>query len=589
MRWIVVIALFVFAGPAAAQQPGDVRREPFTLELGDQKVDTELAHLTVRANHAREDGGTIEIAYVVLPAKTASPAAPIVYLDGGPGGSGISTAGVPYMAELFEKLRDVADVVLVDQRGTGRAIPRLACGAEEPVPGDIFASRARMIELHNFVAERCASRFRAQGVDLSDYDTVESADDLDDLRQAFGVERISLLGFSYGTHLAMATMRRHGDRLERVVLAGTEGPGQAYKFPSTYDAQVRAIARLAAADPTIDAPDLEATLRQVLDRLARNPVTVKVMDMRRRVPVELTIGAEGFLYLLRRDIGDTNDLPLFPAWIYEMANGGTTILERYATRRYNEAGRGVSVMSLAVDCASGVDPARLHRIEEETPGSIFGAMTNQLDPEACESVDVEDLGAAFRAPVESDVPTLFVSGTLDSNTPPAQAEEARKGFLNSAHIVVENAGHESTLPVPEVRELIASFLAGRDVEDRRIVVPALAFEPVPEIAVASDAPAAFDPAGRWAFETIVGGQPVTGTIAVEREGEALAISIEAAGIPPLDVVSASMEGPYLMMVARQPDGTEIEFRLQGVESGIRGHWTVGGRTGGEIAARREAS
>jgi pimeloyl-ACP methyl ester carboxylesterase len=60
------------------------------------------------------------------------------------------------------------------------------------------------------------------------------------------------------------------------------------------------------------------------------------------------------------------------------------------------------------------------------------------------------------------VPTLFVSGTLDCNAPPYQAEKLRYGFLESSHLVVDYAGHEDLLPDPEVRAVIARFLAGEN-------------------------------------------------------------------------------------------------------------------------------
>ena len=61
-----------------------------------------------------------------------------------------------------------------------------------------------------------------------------------------------------------------------------------------------------------------------------------------------------------------------------------------------------------------------------------------------------DLGDAFRAPIRTDVTTLFVSGVLDNNTQPFQADEVRKTFKNSTHIVIDNAGHESMLVHPQV-------------------------------------------------------------------------------------------------------------------------------------------
>jgi fermentation-respiration switch protein FrsA (DUF1100 family) len=67
----------------------------------------------------------------------------------------------------------------------------------------------------------------------------------------------------------------------------------------------------------------------------------------------------------------------------------------------------------------------------------------------------------------STLPALFISGTLDTNTPPFQAEEVRWGFPNSVHLIVENGGHE-TLPSSEVQTVIADFFKGQDVKGRTV-------------------------------------------------------------------------------------------------------------------------
>jgi hypothetical protein len=89
-----------------------------------------------------------------------------------------------------------------------------------------------------------------------------------------------------------------------------------------------------------------------------------------------------------------------------------------------------------------------------------------------------DLGDTFRSPIVSPVRTLFLSGTLDWNTPPFQAEEVRWGFPNSSHIIVRNAGHEQVLPHPDVLGAIARFLSGADVDDVTAGWPPLRFVPI---------------------------------------------------------------------------------------------------------------
>ena len=89
----------------------------------------------------------------------------------------------------------------------------------------------------------CLERASARGVDVSGLTTAESADDLEALRLGLGVPRIALLAGSYGTHLALAAMRRHPGSIARVALLGVEGPDHTLKSPLRID---EVLARIAA-------------------------------------------------------------------------------------------------------------------------------------------------------------------------------------------------------------------------------------------------------------------------------------------------------------------------------------------------------
>ena len=120
----------------------------------------------------------------------------------------------------------------------------------------------------------------------------------------------------------------------------------------------------------------------------------------------------------------------------------------------------------------GVNPQRLARIRRKIPGYVLGEMTNFLmDPAYRAPLGIGDLGEGFRVPIHGDVKTLFLSGTLDSNTPPYQAEQVRWGFTRGTHLRVENAGHEDILPHPGAAQAIVDFLAGKDVADRSLMLP----------------------------------------------------------------------------------------------------------------------
>jgi pimeloyl-ACP methyl ester carboxylesterase len=450
--------------------------QPYSLRTASGEVAAELLRVSVPERHAKPDGPKIELA-VVRWAAARPTRPPVLFLAGGPGQSGIQGVRAPGIAEVIARAHETSDILLLDQRGTGASKPSLTCPLSSPLGDDFFMSAETMRAALEPNVVSCLTTWRGRGVDLGAYNTSESADDVADVAAAVGAARLSLLAFSYGTHLAAAVVRRHPDVLDRVVFAGFEGPDDTLKLPSVYDTQVAHVAALVASQPDVagEMPDFAATLERVLARAAREPfrITVGAGDGARQAP----IGKDGLLYILRRDIGDSNDLPRLPKLVAELDRGETTLLAQYAVKRFRQFS-GVSLMSLAVDCADGASPARQAAVRAEEPGSIFGAMTNPLTGGCERLLGVAALPDSERHPLRTRVPSLFVSGTLDSNTPPFQAERARWGFFDSAHVIVADAGHESTLTVPEVQAAVAAFLRGEAVESRTVKGTPLVFAPV---------------------------------------------------------------------------------------------------------------
>lgn len=421
------------------------------------------------------------MAFLRLKSTAEKPGDPVVYLDGGPGSSPIGLVSAPDYLRVFQKLREVGDVILLDQRGVGRSKPNLSRLAVESLPPDMFADEVLAQKVFDRRIKDAADYFRSQGVDLSAYNTRESAHDVDDLRKALGAAKINLVGFSYGTHLSFACIRYHGENLNRVALFGPEGPDNTDKLPSTSDKSLKKLAQIAAADAEIGSkvPDLVGTLKRVLDRLEKEPVTVTVTDRRTKKPVDIKIGKFGLQFLIMRDLGDTNDLPVFPAWFYTMDKGDYRVLKTFAEKRYNQYGAGISLMTVFMDAASGASKERAARIKREAKTALLGEMVNFPSMIVAGVTDNIDLGDEFRSPVRTAVPTLFVSGELDNNTPPFQTDEVRKFFTKNVHLTIGNAGHESTLVDSRVQQTTVDFLRGQDVSKVRISLPPLKFVPIP--------------------------------------------------------------------------------------------------------------
>jgi pimeloyl-ACP methyl ester carboxylesterase len=460
---------------APAQKAGDVQIEPYIFEASNkEKVDAELGRLFIPENRRKPNGRLIELAFVRFKSTSKNPGPPIVYLAGGPGGSGIGAArGARF--PLFMAMREIADVIALDQRGTGMSKPNLQCRETLDYPLEKVPSREALIELFKQKSQACAENFRRQGVDLSGYNTNESADDLEDLRKALGAEKISLWGISYGTHLSLATIKRHEKSIHQVILAGVEGLDQTAKLPGSVQKHLEHLDRLAKADPNLSRaiPSLLDLMRDVFEKVEREPVIVETTNPNTKEKVKVTINKFVLQMLTAFSFGSGE--AALPAIYYAMAKGDFS----FAAQRwvnFNRPGQSVgSAMAFMMDCYSGVSPARRRQIEREAKRTLLGDVLDFPFPDVCQAWGSPDLGEKFRAPVKTKIPTLFISGTLDARTPPSNAEEVRKGFPNSEHLIIDGAVHSDPLFLssPKILEVMLEFMKGQKISTTGITLEPL--------------------------------------------------------------------------------------------------------------------
>lgn len=457
--------------------PADSSRlsfRPYTIQaLDGTDRPAEMGHLTIPEVHARPSGRTITMVLVRLRSTSPNPGSPIIFLPGGPGYPGSLLARAPSYLKLFDRLREQSDVLVIDQRGSGLSDPTLQCAARGSLPRDAFESEVKIASALGGLVRPCVRLVRGDGIAIEAYNTSESVEDLEDLRRALGVERIRLIGVSYGTELALEMIRRHGDRVESAVLAGTRGPDMTWRLPWVADFQLKRVSAAVAADPKwkTDLPDLEGTVRKVLEGVRWKAVSVPITDAKSGQKVRVRVGSAGIQAILGSDLNDWSRAPFLPAMFASLARGDSTLFARRVEDLVNTTASGISIMQISTDCASGASPERRSLVAREAKTAALGNMKNMLvNPAFCDLIGSIDLGPAFREPIASNVRTLFITGLLDGITPPFQAEEVRWGFPNSAHVLVENGWHE-TLPFAESQMVVSDFFAGQDVRGRRVTLP----------------------------------------------------------------------------------------------------------------------
>ncbi len=445
---------------------------PFMFKANSgEEAEAFRGEFTVPENRSDPNSRELTLRYVRFAATGENPGAPIVYLAGGPGGSGIQTAQWRRFP-LFMAMREFGDVIAFEQRGTGESDDTPRCVSDVYIPDDKVVPGEEVVSLLRDSVVQCREFWREQGIDLGGYTTRESAKDLDALRAHLGAEKVTLWGISYGTHLALAAVKEMESRIDKLVFASAEGLDQTVKLPSRTDAYFDRLQTAINTQPAAKAayPDIKSLMRKVHDKLDREPVMIELQSQ----------SGESADYLLQKQtmqriasalIADP-DRATGLVQIYSAVDAGyyapvVGILQRFITPggplEWN-------AMSLAMDVASGIDQPRLDRVRQEADTALLGDLLNFPMPHLHGTLADMDLGADFRSAPSTDIPTLLLSGTLDGRTYPESQQEAVSGFTNLSTVTVENAGHNLFMSSPDVTDAIQRFMRGEMTEDETITI-----------------------------------------------------------------------------------------------------------------------
>jgi pimeloyl-ACP methyl ester carboxylesterase len=465
-----IVILILTLGIQSISLSQEIEIKPY--EFISKSKDTVQAELGIfkvledRTNGKKEE---IKISFVRFKSTNPNPANPIVYLSGGPGGSGTATAKGERF-ELFMKLREVADVIAYDQRGTGMSenLPNCPFTAEFELskPTD----KKEYVDKSTANISKCLEFWNKEKVNLKAYNTTENAKDLDDLRKMLNADKISIWGISYGSHLAFEYVRLFEKNIDKMVLASLEGSNETIKLPKDTENFLFQIAENAENNfgSDIKYKDLKSQIVAVHNRLKENPITSSYKNRSGGID---TVGISNFelqsavatFYLKNPD--DSKKLPK----VYtEMYNGDFTgvasdvmVMKKYILNRINP-------MAFSMDMQSGISDKRIKEVNEQIDNSVLGSSINFLLYEWITTIDFPQLPNEFREMKENEVDALLLSGTMDGRTYLNSGIEIAKKFKNGQHVIIENAGHDLYMESPLIGDLVLDFFKGKDLNIKSI-------------------------------------------------------------------------------------------------------------------------
>ncbi|HEV8579259.1 MAG TPA: alpha/beta hydrolase [Thermoanaerobaculia bacterium] len=419
-------------GPVPAET---VRPHPCRVPGLDEEV--KCASYAAWEDREARRGRKIGLNVVILPALGSHPEPdPIFFFGGGPG-EGIAGAA-PGLAEARD-VRQKREIVLVDQRGTGRSNP-LDC----VFYGDPVDLRRVAGDLYPLDQVRACRDKLERIADLRLYTTALGMDDVDEVRQWLGYGKINLAGGSYGTRAAQAYLHRHPGAVRSVVLIAIAPLDEFLPLHHAYAGQ-RALDLLAAecaADAACHAafPSTQEELRAVMERIAKG-VKVTVTDPRTKAKVEvepsLGLVAEGMRFLMYGEGG--RNLPL---QIHLAAQGDLAPLVQNAIERRLQIDEVLAMgLLFSVTCAEDLPFIDDVTAARETRDTFLGDYRIRQQKAVCEIWPHGKPPADVHELVRSDVPVLLISGERDPVTPPEFAERVAKNLPNSLHVVVPHGTH----------------------------------------------------------------------------------------------------------------------------------------------------
>jgi pimeloyl-ACP methyl ester carboxylesterase len=454
--------------PAGTQAPAS-RLDWHRCTIGG--ADLQCASLAVPLDYRHPDGRKITLALSMVPATAPADRrqGDLLVDPGGPGVSGRVWAAIAYA--LNHEVASEYNVIGFDPRGVGASVPALHCAPSffsGVRPDYIPASRAAeqvLIARAQAYAAGCERRF---GWLLPFMTTQDSARDMDSIRAALGQQKISYLGYSWGTYLGQVYATMFGNRVRRMVLDSTVDPRGAWYTDNIaqdrpWEARMQAFFSWVAAHAGFY--HLGSTRAQVQQawyrargQLAAHPITGSSGPM---------IGPDEF-----------DDTMLQGGYLNSYWPGLATALAGYLHtgsaramineyRAFGKQNENEFAVYSAVECSDVNWPrnwakwdADARRVYRTAP---VMAWYNTWFDAACAFWPVHGPARPMAIKGAGLPPILMIQGSLDAATPYSGAQAAHKLLPSARMVVVEGSGnHGQSLTLPPnlcVNNYLNAYLA----------------------------------------------------------------------------------------------------------------------------------
>lgn len=412
----------------------------------------ECAMVTVPLDYADPEGKTIEVAISRTEA-TGEKIGSVLMNPGGPGSSGLYLAGQAEGTAVADRF----DRIGFDPRGIGASDPEVRCLTSEEVdeerrepdvdvsPEGIAATEAE----HRDYAAQCVER---TGADVLEHvGTREVVRDMDVIRAVLGDEKLTYIGYSYGTRIGTAYAEEFPSNVRAMVLDGALDPDQSpvdeavaqgAAFQTAFDQFAADCAQTDTCPLGTDPAQAVEQFRSLVDPLIDQPA--ETTDPRGLSYDDAITGAQQALYSQQL-------WRLLRAGLNELRDGrGDTLLrlaDTYSGRLEDGSYTNIDDAFNAVRCVDG--PPTTDRAEADAADVRFRAAAPYLDDGRATGNAPLYLCAFWPVPNTSEphivdvegLPNLVVVSTTDDPATPYQAGVELAAQLRGDLVTYEGTQH----------------------------------------------------------------------------------------------------------------------------------------------------
>jgi pimeloyl-ACP methyl ester carboxylesterase len=454
--------LLFLASPivSGAQQETVPRIEPSDcVYKADSAYKTTCGSLVVPENRRNPQGKVIRLPFIRVasnnPAKSLDP---VLFSGGGPGLSSLH----PVTSIARRSLLRNRDYIAFEQRGTHFASPGLECEGEGQAVQQAYLDHRSIDDAVLAAVKQCRETLIKQGIDLSAYNTDESAADIEDLRRLLHIDSINLMGISYSGGLMMAVLQKYPQHIRSLILDSPlpEFVNIDEQELANFNEALTAV--LTAAPPPESGngdSSLLARFHSYFSNLGEKVFTISY-PLQDGKTVTLNYGRNELLSILHGKVEDYDGIQALPRTISDMVSGRQ---EPYVKAYFDgvfSANGGVSGMRLSVYCSDKMafeDPTIIHQQEVVMPW-LAGFHVNDVYQAQCDAWQVKPIDRSTKNPFYSNVPALLGAGGLDDACRPIYNDLIHHYFPNSQRLLFPKRQHGPLLNSREGDVYIGDFL-----------------------------------------------------------------------------------------------------------------------------------